>query len=310
MPNELLNTREVAAHLDINEKQVYALIKARRIPATRVTGKWLFPKALVDEWILSQAGEGLREARRKSTRIEGALLAAGSNDPILESLLTVLKSSHPDFYVFTANTGSIDGLKALGSGCTDLAWTHLLDPETGEYNTPAALAPHLQGAGWVVVHLFNRELGLVTANGNPLGLHEFDDLLRIRPRIVNRQPGAGTRILLDHRLGKAGATPEALPGYDRVVFTHMDVGLTVLSGAAEAGIASAAVAKLLGLEFIPLTTESFDMILRQSTFFTRGVQAFLEVLQSPSFQQSVAKLGGYEFQRAGRVLHTIHPERS
>ncbi|PKN36015.1 MAG: DNA-binding protein [Deltaproteobacteria bacterium HGW-Deltaproteobacteria-19] len=310
MPNELLNTKEVAGYLDINEKQVYALIKARRIPATRVTGKWLFPKALIDEWIRSQAGEALQEARRKSTRIEGALLAAGSNDPVLDMLLASLKAAHPDFYVFTASTGSADGLRALGNGYTDLAWTHLIDPESGEYNTPAALAPHLQGAGWVVVHLFNREIGLVAAKGNPLEIRGFDDLLRIRPRIVNRQPGAGTRILLDYQIKKANLSPDSLPGYDREVFTHMDVGLAVLTGEADTGIASTAVARLLGLHMATLATESFDMVLRKATFFSRGVQAFLEGLQSRSFQQNVEKLGGYDFQRAGLVLHTIDPERS
>jgi putative molybdopterin biosynthesis protein len=310
MPNELMNTKEVAGYLDIHEKQVYALIKARRIPATRVTGKWLFPKALIDDWIRSRAGEGLQEARRKSTRIEGALLAAGSNDPVLDMLLANLKASHPDFYIFTASTGSVDGLKALGDGYVDLAWTHLLDPVSCGYNTPAVLAPYLQGTGWVVVHLFNREIGLAAAKGNPLGIRGIDDVIRLRPRIVNRQAGAGTRILLDHRLRAAGVSPEVLPGYDHEVFTHMDVGLAVLTGAADTGIASAAVARLLGLELIPLATESFDMVLRQGIFFAKGVQAFLEGLQSPSFQRNVEKLGGYDFHRAGRVLHTIDPERS
>jgi len=305
-----MNTKEVAGYLGIHEKQVYALIKAHRIPATRVTGKWLFPKVLIDNWIRSRAGEALQEARRKSTRIEGALLAAGSNDPVLDMLLANLRASHPDFYIFTASTGSVDGLKALRDGYVDLAWTHLLDPASGGYNTPTALAPYLQGTGWVVVHLFNREIGLVAAKGNPLGIRGIDDVLRLRPRIVNRQAGAGTRILLDCQLKVAGAAPEMLPGYDHEVFTHMDVGLAVLTGAADTGIASAAVARLLGLELIPLATESFDMVLRQGVFFTKGVQAFLEGLQSPPFQRNVEKLGGYDFQRAGRVLHTIDPERS
>lgn len=310
MPSEFMNTKEVAGYLDIHEKQVYALIKARRIPATRVTGKWLFPKVMIDEWIRTQAGEGLREARRKSTRIEGALLAAGSNDPVLDMLLASLKAANPEFHIFTASTGSTDGLKALGKGYTDIAWTHIIDPESGEYNTPSAIAPYLQCTGIVVVHLFNREIGLVAAKGNPFRITGFNDLIKKRVRIVNRQPGAGTRILLDHSLRKAGASPGDLPGYDREVFTHMDVGLAVLAGDADAGIASSAVSRLLGLDMIPLATESFDMVLRRDTFFSKGVQAFFEVLQRPSFQQSVKRLGGYDFKRAGLVLHTIDPERS
>jgi molybdate-binding protein len=119
---------------------------------------------------------------------------------------------------------------------------------------------------------------------------------------VNRQPGAGTRLLLDALLQKAGVA-DVLPGYDQEVSTHMEVGLAILTGEADTGIASAAVARLLGLEFIPLTTESFDMILDQATFFIKGVQVFIEGLQSPAFQRKVDQLGGYDFNQAGRILH-------
>jgi putative molybdopterin biosynthesis protein len=308
MSVELMNTKEVASYLDIHEKQVYALIKSGRIPASRATGKWIFPKKIIDAWIESQAGAGLREARQKGTRIEGALLAAGSNDPILDMLLATLKSSHPDFYIFTASTGSTDGLKALGRGYTDVAWSHLFDPASGRYNTPAVLSPYIAQLKGVVIHLFNRELGLLVPKGNPLHLHGFDDLRIRKPRLVNRQPGAGTRILLDHYLQKAGAAPDSLSGYRREVFTHMEVGLAILSGEADTGLASAAVARLLGLDFIPLATESFDMILDQATFFVKGLQAFLDGLQSQDFQQKVAKLGGYDFKNAGRVVPAVSDE--
>jgi putative molybdopterin biosynthesis protein len=257
---------------------------------------------MIDEWIESRAKAGFDEARQKGARIEGALLAAGSNDPILDMLLTTMKSSHPDFYIFTASTGSTGGLKALSRGYTDVAWSHLLDPASGQYNTPQILSPYLQHIKGVVVHLFNRELGLLVIHGNPLNIHGFDDVIRERPRIVNRQPGAGTRLLLDHILQNAGVA-DVLPGYDQEVSTHMEVGLTILTGEADTGIASAAVARLLGLEFIPLTTESFDMILDQATFFIKGVQAFIEGLQSPAFQRKVDQLGGYDFNQAGRILH-------
>jgi putative molybdopterin biosynthesis protein len=304
MSDVLMNTKEVARYLDIHEKQVYALIKSGRLPATRVTGKWIFPKQLIDEWIESQARSGLPEARQKGARIEGALLAAGSNDPMLDVLLSSMKSHAPDFYFFTANTGSVGGLKALGQGYTDIAWSHLLDLACGRTNTPAVLSPYLQQLNAVVVHLFNRELGFLVVEGNPHQVHELEDVICRGLRIINRQSGAGTRILLDALLQKTQTAPEALAGYDREVFTHMDVGLAVLTGEADAGIGSAAVARLLGLGFVPLTRESFDMVLDQSTFFSRGVQAFLDVLQSPTFQKKAEKLGAYDFKSAGRVLFT------
>ncbi|HYA31920.1 MAG TPA: helix-turn-helix domain-containing protein, partial [Thermodesulfovibrionales bacterium] len=127
MPEEMMNTKEVAHYLGIHEKQVYALIKSKRIPCTRVTGKWVFPKKLVDDWIELNAKAGLGQAKQKSRRIEGALLASGSNDPILDMLQTYMRKSYPEFYIFSANTGSTDGLKALNMGYTDIAWSHLFD---------------------------------------------------------------------------------------------------------------------------------------------------------------------------------------
>ncbi|MBM4308890.1 MAG: helix-turn-helix domain-containing protein, partial [Deltaproteobacteria bacterium] len=199
MSNEMMSTKEVATYLSIHEKQVYALIKSKRIPSTRVTGKWVFPRKLIDDWIESNAKTGLEQAKQKSKRIEGALLASGSNDPILDMLQTYLKESHPEFYIFSANTGSTDGLKALNMGYTDIAWSHLLDTKSGEYNIPFldTLLPNVKP---VVVNLFDRDLGLVTAPKNPLGIQGFEDLTRKGVRFLNRQKGAGTRVLLDHHL--------------------------------------------------------------------------------------------------------------
>ena len=303
MSDTFMNTKEVALYLDIHEKQVYALVKAGRIPATRATGKWIFPKRMIDEWIETQAKEGLKEAKRKSSRIEGALLAAGSNDPVLDLLLSAMQSSHPDFYIFTASMGTTAGLKALNLGYTDVAWSHLPDTEKGGYNTREALAPHLPNIRTVVVHLFDRDLGLLVRSGNPLNIEGLQDVIAGKARQVNRQEDAGTRLYLDDRLRKAGAPPETIPGYGDRVFTHMDVGLAILAGKADTGIASTAIARLLGLHSIPLATESFDMVLNQVTFFTKGIQVFLDHLQSALFQERAAGLGGYDFKNAGRVLY-------
>ena len=305
MSDIFMNTKEVAVYLDIHEKQVYALIKAGRIPATRVTGKWIFPKKMIDAWIESQAKSGLREAKQKSGRIEGAILAAGSNDPALDLLLAAMQSSHPEFYVFTATMGTTAGLQALNRGYTGVAWSHLFDPETGNYNTPAVLSPHLPNIKVVVVHLFNRELGLLVPKGNSMKINGIPDIAKKSARLVNRQEGAGTRIFLDHELQKAGILPEAIRGYDDEVFTHLDVGLAILSGKADTGVASTAVARLLGLQSLPLATESFDMVLDQATFFTKGIQTFIDLLQTPEFQGKVENLGGYNFKNSGRVLHAV-----
>ncbi|MBP1713487.1 MAG: molybdate-binding protein domain, partial [Deltaproteobacteria bacterium] len=309
MSGEIFNTKEVAQYLDIHEKQVYALIKAKRIPATRVTGKWIFPKKLIDDWIETNAKSGMAEARKKGKRIEGALLAAGSNDPILDILNTFIKQSHPELFIFSANVGSTDGLKALNQGYTDLAWSHLLDPKSGEYNTPF-LATYLPNLKPVVVNLFYRELGFLVAPGNPLHFRGFEDLTKkkIREdltkkkiRFINRQKGSGTRILLDHHLKNLNISSDEIQGYEREVYTHFEVGLAILAKEAEVGIATVSASKLLGLSFIPITQESFDMLMDQTTFFDRSVQAFIEVLNSREFRTRVDRLGSYDFKNSGKI---------
>jgi excisionase family DNA binding protein len=303
MSEEMMSTKEVAKYLGIHEKQVYALIKSKRIPSTRATGKWVFPRKLIDEWIESTAKTGLEKAREKSRRIEGALLASGSNDPILDMLQTYLKESHPEFYIFSANTGSTDGLKALNLGYTDIAWSHLLDPKSGEYNIPF-LPTYLPNVKPVVVNLFDRDLGFVTAPKNPLGIRGFEDLPRKGVRFLNRQKGAGTRVLLDHHLKRLKISSSRISGYEKEVYTHFEVGLSILSKEADVGIATIAVSKLFSLPFIPITRERFDMILDKSTFFDKGVQAFIEVLNSSEFRSRVERLASYDFKHSGKILYS------
>jgi putative molybdopterin biosynthesis protein len=303
MPQEMMTTREVARYLGIHEKQVYALIKAERIPATRITGKWIFPKNLIDEWIDRDARKGLQEAQKKTRKIEKALLASGSNDPILDMLQTSLRQNHPEFYIFSANTGSIEGLRALNSGYTDIAWSHLLDPESGDYNVPY-LSTYVPNLKPVVVNLFRRKIGLVLARDNPMRIKGFEDLTKGNVRFVNRQPGSGTRLLLDHHLKNLGISAAAISGYEKEVYTHFEVGLAVLANDADAGLATIAIAKLFGLPFIPVTTERFDMILSQQTYFEKGVQAFFETLRSEEFKSRAESIAGYEFNDSGRILYS------
>jgi excisionase family DNA binding protein len=303
MSEEMMNTKEVAHYLGVHEKQVYALIKSKRIPSTRVTGKWVFPRKLIDEWIDSNAQKSLGQAREKSRRVEGALLASGSNDPILDILHTYMRTLYPEFYIFTANTGSTDGLKALNMGYTDIAWSHLFDPKTGEYNIPF-LSTYLPNVKPVVINLFYRELGFITAPKNPFGIKGFEDLAQKEVRFINRQKGSGTRVFLDYHLKRSRISFSKINGYEKEVSTHLEVGLSILSKEADVGIATVAVSKYLHLPFIPITRESFDMLLDQSTFFEKGVQAFIEILNTKEFRNKVERLGSYDFKNSGKILYS------
>jgi putative molybdopterin biosynthesis protein len=303
MSEELMNTREVAEYLDIHEKQVYGLIKAGRIPCTRVTGKWIFPKKSIDEWVQTNTKSGMKQARKKSSQISGAILASGSNDPVLDMLLTATKKSHPDFYIFSANTGSVNGLKALNEGLTDIALSHLFDAESGQYNIPY-LSKYLPDINPVVINLFHRELGFLIQPEIASQIDGFESLTGKNIQFVNRQVGSGTRLLLDYHLQKLGIAADQINGYEKEVYTHFEVGLSIIAGEAQVGIASAAIGKLLGLAFKPITSECFDMILDQTTFFSSGVQSFIETLKTEEFRNRVEKIGGYDFRDSGKILHS------
>ncbi|PKN72644.1 MAG: DNA-binding protein [Deltaproteobacteria bacterium HGW-Deltaproteobacteria-10] len=303
MSQELMNTKEVAQYLDIHEKQVYLLIKAGKIPCTRVTGKWIFPVKLIDEWIQTSAQDFLQQARKKINSIAGSLLAAGSNDPILDMLLTAIKKDYPTFNIFSSNTGSVNGLEALNTGLTDIAFSHLYDAASGDYNIPY-LKQYCPNQSPVVVNLFYRQIGFLVAKSKSKIFKGWDSLTQKNIRFVNRQKGSGIRVLLDQELKERGIICTDISGYDTEVYTHFEVGLCLISGEADTGIASAAVARILDLDFHPLVDERFDMILEKNTFFQPAVQAFIETLQSEKFKNRVEKIGNYDFTHAGKILYS------
>lgn len=303
MSSKFMNTKEVAKYLNIHEKQVYLLIKAGKIPCTRVTGKWVFPAKLIDEWIRTCALDSFQRAGKRVKPVESALLAAGSNDPILDILLTAMKKDHPAFNIFFVNSGSVRGLEAFNTGLSDIAFSHILDPLTGDYNTPY-LKKYCPDHQPVLVNLFYRQIGFLSIKSKSNNFQGWQSLTDKDIRFVNRQSGSGIRIMLDYELKNRGIASSDISGYDNEVYTHFEVGFSLISGAANAGIASAAVAKILDLNFLPLVSERFDMILDKNTFFQPAIQAFIETLQSSQFKNRVGNMGNYNFKDAGRVLHS------
>lgn len=294
---ELLNTKQVADYLGINEKQVYYLAKGGKIPCTRVTGKWIFPKRLIDEWIDGSAGRAVRNVREQERPI---LLAAGSDDPSLGILREIYAKRMTPTSLFWATVGSSAGLAAIRDGVADFALAHLLDPATGEYNLP--FIQKTIPSGVVVVPLFHRELGLLLRPGNPLGLRTLADLTRAGVRMINRQEGSGTRHYIDQEFSRLGIDPEGIKGYDDSISTHLEVGLKILRQEADAGMATKATARLLGLDFIPFTQERFDILIPKERFFSRGIQTLLELVGSREFRSRVEKMGGYDTSESGRMI--------
>jgi putative molybdopterin biosynthesis protein len=180
-----------------------------------------------------------------------------------------------------------------------MAGSHLLDTETGEYNV-AYVKRYLKGISVSIFHLVLRDQGLIVARGNPKGIEGINDLTSDDIAFVNRQAGSGTRVLLDYKLEQLGIKPESIKGYGHEEFTHMAVAVDVLSGAADCGLGIFAAARALGLDFIPIEKEQYDLIIPSSILDHRNIQAILETIDSRSFRERVSELGGYDPSRSGQ----------
>jgi len=302
MTREMFNTKEVAEYLSINEKQVYRLIKEKKIPATRITGKWLFPKNLIEEWIMSNARESVGDAALLKHSPENQVVIAGSNDIALELLVKNVSLQNPQYTFSISSIGSLAGLIALQNGGCQAAATHLLDQETGEYNS-SFIKKHFPDMKITLLNVAHREQGLIVRKGNPLGIKTIKAIVSKKAAIINRQEGSGTRVLLDYRLKESGIAPETIQGYDRIAYTHMEVALDVFSGSADVGIGIMAAARMLGLDFVPLAKERFDLAIPTAYISTDPVKALRKTLNSDEFRKSIADMGGYEVRDTGKVVY-------
>ncbi len=245
------------------------------------------------------AGEEVEvELLRPAAEIAHTIVFSGSHDLSIGLLEDCLKRARPDLKISAANVGSLGGLLALQRGEAHVAGTHLLDPKTGTYNL-VDIRRHLRQRDVVVVNLVVREQGLIVAKGNPKHIRDLRDLRRQDVRFVNRQPGAGTRVLLDYKLAKLRLRPERIRGYEREEFTHMAVAMAVASGLADCGLGVRSAANALGLDFIPIEHEDYDLVFRRDFHASEAGQALLTAMRSEEFRHAVTRLGGYDVSRTG-----------
>jgi molybdate-binding protein/DNA-binding transcriptional regulator YhcF (GntR family) len=229
---------------------------------------------------------------------------AGSHDLALEALWAQARLAHPAAAFTAAYVGSLDGLLALLHGEAGLAGAHILDEETGEYNLPI-LRRLFPGGQVCAVTLAEREQGLIVAAGNPQGVHSLADLARGDLRFINRQPGSGTRTLLEHRLRVLGLTPAHLAGYDRVAATHMAVATAIAQGHADAGLGVRAAAQAFGLDFLPVATERYDLVCYVADRDQPPLAPLFDLLASAAFRRIIAQLDGYHAAHTGEVRIVI-----
>ena len=248
------------------------------------------------------AGEEVEiELLRSLTQIDRTIVVIGSHDMALDLAASRLRARDPNVTLASGNVGSMGGLIALRDGLCHLAGAHLLDPDTGAYTLPY-VDQILAGRDVAVVRLVHREQGLLVAPGNPLGLSGVADLSRPGLRYVNRQRGAGTRVLLDDELARAGIDPEAIVGYGREEPTHLAVAAAIGSGRADTGMGVLAAARAFDLDFVPVTREPYDLVLDRASLEHPVLAPFWELLSSQGFRSAVENLGGYDTAEMGRRI--------
>jgi excisionase family DNA binding protein len=287
---ELMNTREVAEYLRIKERKVYDLVRERRIPCARVTGKWLFPKRLIDAWL----AEGTELPRDIHALAPPPPVVVGSHDPLLD--WSVRES---DCNLALLAGGSLDGLRRFVEGEAMVCALHVLDGRTGEYNVPVVEA---LGANAVLVEWARRDQGLVVAPGNPLAIRGVADLTHDGVRVILRQQGAGSRILLEHLLERAGIALDALNTLVQPARSETDLGLAIADGKADAGLGVRAAAHAYRLDFVPLYQERCDLLIRRRDYFEPPVQQLLAFARTEAFAQRAAEMSGYDITAAGRIV--------
>jgi putative molybdopterin biosynthesis protein len=245
------------------------------------------------------------ELIRSRSDIENTVVCIGSHDNALDLLANILKKRYPRLSLSSAHVGSMGGLMALKRGEAHFAGTHLLSEETGEYNVPF-IKRLLSDKKIVLINLVYREQGLLVLKGNPKNIKGFKDLTRDDVIFVNRQAGAGTRLLTDKCLKELSINPKDVKGYEREEYTHMGVASAVITGIADTGLAILASAKALGLDFIPVAKERYDLAIPREFLETDMLQNLLTIIRvDKEFRETVKGLGGYDVSDMGKVMYEM-----
>ena len=248
------------------------------------------------------AGERVKvELLCDEEKLRNTLVVIGSHDPLLDELADLLHRNDNRLYLSGTHVGSMGGLMAIRRGEAHAGGCHLLDVETGLYNR-SFLRKYFPAGDVKLVSCVGRTQGLMLAHGNPIGITGIADLTRDGVRYVNRQKGSGTRILIDYLLGREGISPESVYGYEREELTHTSVAAQIASGSADAGMGIYSAAKLYGLDFLPICTEEYDLVIPDSAWDTPQVRALIEALKSEQFARRISEMGGYTLDRPGELI--------
>ncbi|MDF2961667.1 MAG: molybdopterin molybdenumtransferase [Paenibacillus sp.] len=241
------------------------------------------------------------ELYRPKEQIDRTTVVTGSHDLSLDVLQTLLRKEHPDRFLVSSHVGSMSGILAIQKGEAHAAGIHLFDEETGSYNVPY-VEKYLKGRDVVLIQLVYREQGWIVPKGNPLGITTVADIVRPQVTFINRQRGAGTRLLFDYLIQNEGIDRNKIYGYEREAITHLGIAAAVAGGTADVGLGIYSAALAMGVDFIPIAEERYDLLMSRSFYHSLEGKILLKVIRSESFKSEMEALGGYSCRETGQIV--------
>ncbi len=292
----LMSTKEVAEYLRLKERKIYDMVAQGEIPHSRVSGKLLFPRTLVDEWVKQSTAGATLTAMRNAPAV-----IAGSSDPLLEWAVRESRCG-----LATMTYGSMDGVDRLVTGSACAAAMHIPSlggtaARGGDRNVALA-SERLSHLDCVLIEWAKREQGLVVAAGNPHKIGKLADLTKPKLRVIQRQPGAGSYLLFLQLLAEARIDPDKLKTMQPAAQTETEIASAILDGRADAGLAVRAVARQFHLDFLPLTIERLDIAVLRPSYFDAPWQALMAFTGKPAFKRYAQTLAGYDIRGLGAVM--------
>ncbi|WP_411503869.1 substrate-binding domain-containing protein [Brevibacillus centrosporus] len=309
MESDYLTPDEVAAELKLTRYTVYELIKRKELPASKIGRTLRILRTDLDTFMHKSkardeqlSSNGFSSPQRQTSQ-PYEIIFAGSHDLTID--LLTRKLAERGITLLPAFSGSLDGLIELYKGRVEMAGTHLLDRMTGEYNLPY-IRCLLPNEGVTVVNLVSRWQGFVVPKGNPRMITSWEELFSGKHRIVNRQRGSGTRVLLDFSMQQKKVSAQAIPGYDVELTTHYATASAVLQGTADVALGIESVARGMGLDFFPIQEERYDLVIPERFVKQERFRELLSLLRDPSFKQEVVAQGGYNVSQTGKEIDRMY----
>ncbi|MCW9052918.1 MAG: helix-turn-helix transcriptional regulator [Motiliproteus sp.] len=288
-----MNIKQVAEYLHLNEKKVYTLASEGQIPATKVTGKWLFPLDLVDQWLVESSHGGVLNDR---------LIIAGSDDPLLHRAVSqVAQKIQTAAMVSYTSTGTKLGLSLLARQRADVCAIHWGPAQESGFRHPALLSRYRQHQKWVLVHAFKREIGIIVAPENRIKFDNLSSLIKADLRWSLRQEGTGSLRFMEESFNQLGYQLDQLNQVEQGL-TEREIASQIAMGYADAGPGARSTASEFGLDFVFMGWECFDLALYRGIFFRHLFRELMQLLESHDCQQQAQRLGGYDFSETGKMI--------